>query len=58
MPDDAKPDREPEADRNHHEDKINKADVPAPDTRLPHAEATDKDYDELEALRRYVFTQR
>jgi hypothetical protein len=35
-----------------------RTDPPASDTRLPHAEATDKDYDELEALRRYLFTQR
>ena len=34
------------------------ADLPAPDTRLPHSEATDKDYDALEALRRQLSAQR
>lgn len=60
MPEDAKPDpgSGSQPNHDHDQDQRNKADVPPPGGRLPHAEATDKDYDELEALRRYVFTQR
>jgi hypothetical protein len=31
---------------------------PQPDARQPHSEGVDKDYDELELLRRVLFTQR
>lgn len=58
MPNNLKPDRSSGTPPNHHHDKRGKADVTARGTRRPHAEATDKDYDELEALRRYLFTQR
>ena len=58
MPDNLKPNQGSGTRSNHQTDKRGKSNVPAPGTRRPHAEATDKDYDELEALRRYLFTQR
>ena len=58
MPDNVKPDQRSGTRSNRHHDKRGKSNVTAPGTRRPHAEATDKDYDELEALRRYLFTQR
>ena len=58
MPDSLKPGQDSGTPSKRHRSKTEAVDVPAPGTRRPHAESTDKDYDELEALRRYVFTQR
>jgi len=58
MPDNLKPEQSPGTPSDHHHNKRGKVDAPAPGTRRPHSDATDKDYDELEALRRYLFTQR
>lgn len=58
MPKNPNPSQDSETRSKRHRDKRGTADLPAPGTRRPHAESTDKDYDELEALRRYVFTQR
>ena len=54
----ATPARRPKPTPEHDHRGHTGRDLPAPDTRLPHGEANDKEYDELESLRRHLSTQR